>query len=111
FPTKSRSRQLAAGVFGRLPWRNPGFVTFIGIVHLLLMLAFAGAAPQMSGAEQRLFSIPVVMMSIIVLGGTVAFALPPAAGNRRLRHWLLGGGHGVAHLGLGVLGAWAWLNL
>jgi hypothetical protein len=117
YPTKSRSRQLAAGVFGRLPWRNPGFSTLLGTVHLLLMLAFAGAfqrnvgAERMSGAEQRLFTIPVVLMAVVVLGAAVAFAMPPRAGNRRLKHWLLGIGHGAAHLGLGALGAWAWLRL
>jgi hypothetical protein len=111
YPTKSRSRQLAAGIFGRLPWRNPGFVTLLGTVHLLLMLAFAGAAQRVSGAEQRLFTIPVVMMAIIVLGGTIAFAMPPTAGGRQLKHWILGACHGAAQLGLGVLGAWAWLHL
>src|SRR4029453_12888246 len=29
YPEKSVSRRLAAGVFGRLPWRNPGFVSFV----------------------------------------------------------------------------------
>jgi hypothetical protein len=110
FPTKSRSRRLAAGVFGRLPLRNPGFVTFIGILHLLLMLAYAGAAGRLSGADQRLFSIPVVLMSIIVLSSTIGFALPTVAGNRRLKHWLLGVGHGAAHIGLAVLGTWVWLR-
>src|SRR5207237_10458709 len=40
FPTKERSRAFAAGVFGRLPWRHPGFVTLLGVVQTLLMLAF-----------------------------------------------------------------------
>jgi hypothetical protein len=111
FPTKSRSRQLAAGVFGRLPWRNPGFLTVVGTLHLLAMLAFAGAAQRLSGAEQRLFSIPVIVMAVVILGSTVAFAMPPTAGHRRLKHWILGGLHGGAHIGLAVLGAWAWLAL
>jgi hypothetical protein len=111
YPTKSRSRWLAAGVFGRLPWRNPGFATLLGTIHLMLMLAFAGAAGRMSGTEQRLFGIPVVLMAAIVLGSTTAFAMPHVAGRRRLKHWALGIAHGVAHIGLGVLGAWAWLNL
>jgi hypothetical protein len=111
YPTKSRSRQLAAGVFGRLPWRNPGFVSLLGTIQLLLMFAFTGAAQRLSGPEQRLFSIPVVGMAAIVLAITVGFAMPPTAGKRRPRHWALGAGHGVAHLGLGVLGSWAWLAL
>jgi hypothetical protein len=111
YPARSRSRQLAAGVFARLPFRNPGFVTLLGTIHLLLMLAFTGAALRTSGPEQRLFSIPVVGMAAVVLGATVAFAMPPTAGNRRPKHWALGVAHGAAHLGLGVLGTWGWLAL
>jgi hypothetical protein len=111
YPTKASSRRLAAGVFGRLPLRNPGFATLLGTIQLLLMLAFTGAAQRMSGPEQRLFTIPVVLMAVIVLGATIGFAMPPTAGNRRLKHWALGVGHGAAQLGLGVLGAWAWLRL
>jgi hypothetical protein len=111
YPTKSRSRQLAAGVFGRLPRRNPGFTTLLGTIQLLLMLAFTGASQRMSGPEQRLFTIPVVLMALIVLGATIGFSMPPTAGNRRLKHWALGTAHGAAQIGLGVLGAWAWLRL
>jgi hypothetical protein len=35
----------------------------------------------------------------------------PAKGGKLPRHWLFGVGHGLAHAGLGVLGAWAWLHL
>jgi hypothetical protein len=111
FPTKSRSRAFAAGVFGRLPLRNPGFVTLLGTVHLLLMLAFANAAQLASGIEQRLVSIPVALTVVLVLGGTVAFAMPPTAGHRRPRHWTLGFLHGIAQLGLAVLGTFVWLRL
>jgi hypothetical protein len=111
YPSKSRSRQLAAGVFARLPWRNPGFVSLLGTVQLLLMLAFSGAAQRLSSAEERLFSIPVVGIAVIVLGATLAFAMPETAGNRRLKHWFLGLGHGAAQIGLGILGAWVWLRL
>jgi hypothetical protein len=111
FPSKTTSRRLAASVFARLPWCNPGFVSFLGVIHLLLMLAVAGAIPQTSAANQRLFSIPLIVMSVLVLGGNIAFAMPPTAGRRRLKHWILGGVHGAAHIGLGVLGALAWLAL
>jgi hypothetical protein len=110
FPTKSRSRWLATGVFGRLPWHNPGFVAAVGTLHLLTMLAFAGAAQQAPGAEQRLFTIPVILMAVVVLGSTIAFAMPPAAGHRGIRHWTLGILHGAVHIGIGVLGAWVWLS-
>ncbi|MGC9670299.1 metallophosphoesterase family protein [Planosporangium sp. 12N6] len=111
FPTRSRSRQLAAGVFTRLPWRNPGFVSLLGTIHLLLLFAFLGAAQRMSGLEQRLFTIPFVGMVFLVLGATLGFSMPSTAGRRRFRHWALGAGHGAAQLGLGVFGAWAWTRL
>jgi hypothetical protein len=111
FPSKEQSRWLSAGVFGRLPWRNPGFVAAVGTLHLLAMLAFANVIPRGSGAEQRLFSIPVVLMAVVILGSTIGFAMPPTAGHRRLKHWIVGTLHGVAHIGLGVLGAWVWLAL
>ncbi len=111
FPTKSRSRWLATGVFGRLPWHNPGFVAAVGTLHLLAMLAFAGAVQQVSGAEQRLFTIPVILMAVVMLGSTIAFAMPPTAGHRGIRHWILGILHGAMHIGIGVLGAWIWLSL
>jgi hypothetical protein len=111
FPSKERSRLLAGGVFGRLPWRNPGFVAAMGTLHLLAMLAFANVIPRVSGAEQRLFSIPVVLMAVVILGSTIGFAMPPTAGHRRLKHWIMGALHGAAHIGLGVLGAWVWLAL
>jgi hypothetical protein len=111
FPTKKQSQRLSAGVFGRLPWRNPGFVTAVGTLHLLAMLAFANVIPRVSGTEQRLFSIPVVLMAVVILGSTIGFAMPPTAGHRRLKHWILGVLHGAAHIGLAVLGAWLWLAL
>jgi hypothetical protein len=111
FPTRARSRAMAAGVFGRLPWRNPGFLSLLGIVHLLLMLAFVNgfsAARDSSSLELRLVTIPVVLMAVIVLGGNIGFAMPGSGSERRPKHWMLGGMHGVAHLGLGLLGAWLW---
>jgi hypothetical protein len=110
FPTRRRSWWLAAGVFGRLPLRNPGFVAMLGIVHLLLMLAFAGAAQGLSSVEERLFSIPVIIMSVVVLGGFLGLAMPASAANRRLKHWLFGLAHGGVHLGLASVGATVWLR-
>jgi hypothetical protein len=111
FPTRARSRVMAMGVFGRLPWRNPGFLGLLGIVHLLLMLAFVNGfsvARDSSSLELRLVTIPAILMAVIVLGGNIGFAFPGAGGQRRPKHWMLGGTHGVAHLGLGLLGAWLW---
>src|SRR5690606_3292762 len=65
-----------------------------------------------SATEQRLFSIPLAIMLVGILLGAVFFAKPPTAGGgRRIRHWILGLSHGLAHIGLGVLGTWVWLHV
>jgi hypothetical protein len=111
YPTKWRSRWLAAGVFARLPWRNPSFVGLLGIVHVLLMLAFVNAAQRVSGIQERLVTIPLVVTVMLAFGGAVAFAMPPTAGRRKPRHWVLGSSHGLAHLALAAAGTYVWLRL
>lgn len=110
YPTAARSRSLAIGVFGRLPLRNPGFVALLGTMHTLLMLAGASAAQRMSGAAERLVTIPLSVMILLVLGGTILFGMPRTAGERRPRHWLLGLSHGAVQLGLAAAGTWIWLR-
>jgi len=112
YPTRWRSLWLAAGVFVRLPLRNMSFTTVVGVLHVLLMLAFANAMQRIgSGVTQSLVTIPLGFMIMITLGSTVAFAMPTSGGARRIRHWVLGFGHGLAQLGLGYLGAQLWLRL
>ena len=111
YPTRSRSRALSFGVFWRLPWRNPSFLALVGVVQTLTMLAFVNAAEHVSGTEQRLVTIPAAVMIIVNLLGAIFLAMPHAAGHRRPRHWALGITHGLAILGVAVLGTWAWLNL
>jgi hypothetical protein len=111
YPTKAKSRAYAAGVFGRLPWRNPGFVTAIGFLHMLLMGAMVNAAEQLSAPIQRLVTIPLLLMVGIVIGSTLMFAMPATGGRRGVRHRFLGFAHGLAHVGLGAAGTWAWLQL
>jgi hypothetical protein len=111
YPTKWRSRWLAAGIFGRLPWRNPGFVGLLAIVHVLLMLAFANAAQRVSGIQERLVTIPLVLTVLLAFGGAVAFAMPPTAGHRRPRHVMLGSLHGIGHLAIAAAGTYIWLQL
>lgn len=111
YPDRARSRRLAWGVFGRLPWRNPGFVGLLGVVHMLLMLAIAGAASQLTTVEERLLTIPLVAMVLVMLGGAVGLAYIPTGGLKRARHFLAGTVHGVAHLGLGLAGGLLWLEL
>ncbi|MFY1685564.1 metallophosphoesterase family protein [Micromonospora sp. WMMD730] len=112
FPDAARSRRYGWGIFHRLPRRNPGFGTLLGTLHTLLMLAMAGVAANRTGTEQRLFSVPLVIMLGVTLLGAAFFAQPPSAGGKRhVRHWLLGIGHGLAHVALAVAGTWAWLHL
>ncbi|QGN45787.1 metallophosphoesterase family protein [Micromonospora sp. WMMD558] len=112
YPDAARSRRYAWGIFPRLPFRNPGFTTLLGTLHTLLMLAMAGVATNRGGTEQRLFSVPLVAMLLVTLLGAAFFAKPPSSGGKRhVRHWILGVGHGVTHLGLAAAGTWAWLAL
>ncbi|TWJ24483.1 metallophosphoesterase family protein [Micromonospora endolithica] len=112
YPDAARSRRYGWGIFGRLPLRNPGFTTLLGTLHTLLMLAMAGVASHGDGTDQRLFSVPLVVMLLVTLLGAAFFAKPPSAGGKRhARHWILGLLHGAAHVGLAAAGTWAWLAL
>ncbi|BCJ43937.1 hypothetical protein GCM10010168_67400 [Actinoplanes ianthinogenes] len=111
FPEPAESRRLGWGVFHRVPRRNAGFATMLGIIHTLTMLPMAGAARQ-GGSIQRLFSIPLLLMVTLILIGTVLFAKPPGAANaKHARHWILGMSHGLAQIGLAAAGTWVWLRL
>ena len=111
FPDAAASRRMSWGVFRRVPTRNPGFATMLGIIHTLTMLAMAGAISQ-GGNIQRLFSIPLVFMLVVIMGGTILFAQPPSAtAPKHARQWILGVTHGLAQIGLVTLGAWAWIHL
>jgi hypothetical protein len=110
YPSKARSRRYACGVFGRVLARNPSFAALLGALHTLYALALVEQMQHASGAAQRLFTIPVTMMGLVILAGATFFAMPPR-GERRPKHWLFGVGHGLVHVGLGVLGAWAWAGL
>ncbi|MEE6261305.1 metallophosphoesterase family protein [Plantactinospora sonchi] len=113
YPEPAVSRRYGWGIFARLPLRNPGFATLLGILQTMLMLTMAGVAlPRAEANAQRLFSIPLVIMLTVTLLGAAFFAKPPSAsGKRHVRHWLLGLGHGFAHIGLAAVGAWVWLQL
>jgi hypothetical protein len=111
FPAPADSRRMGWGVFRRLPVRNPGFATMLGIVQTLTVLAMAGATSR-GGDVQRLFTIPLVMMLVLILGGAVMFAQPPgASSDRHARHWILGLLHGLAQIALAAGATWVWLRL
>jgi hypothetical protein len=111
YPAAADSRRMSWGVFRRLPLRNPGFSTMLGIVQTLTILAMAGASSR-GGDIQRLFSIPLVMMLLLIIGGAVMFAQPPgASSDRHARHWILGLLHGLAQIALAIGATWVWLRL
>jgi hypothetical protein len=112
YPEATTSRRMGWGIFGRLPTRNKGFATLLGGLHVLLMLAMAGIAAQRTDETGlRLFSIPLMVVVAITLLGAAFFAKPPSeSGKRNVRHWVLGTSHGLLHIGLAVLGTWAWLQ-
>ena len=113
YPDTARSRRYGWGIFSRLPRRNPGFSALLGILHTLLMLSMVGVTDFRSEAsEQRLFSVPLVVMVLVMVLAAALFAKPPSStGKRHARHWILGIGHGLAHVGLAAAGTWAWLAL
>ena len=101
------------GVFRRMPLRNPGFATMLGIIQTLTMLAMAGRGQQRrrrrsSGCSASRWSF----MLLLILTGTVLFAQPPgASSNKHARHWILGLLHGFAQIALAAAGTWVWLQL
>jgi hypothetical protein len=104
YPTKQRSRTLGAGVFGRLPLRNPGFVALLGILHTLLLLA-------LDNADRRILTLPVFLIVAVTFGLTMFFAAGLNSGQRTIKNYLLGIGHALAHLGLAIGGTALWREL
>jgi hypothetical protein len=111
FPDAAVSRRMGWGVFYRVPRRNPGFATMLGIVQTLTMLTMAGSASS-GGVLQRLFSIPLLLMLTLFMTGSILFAQPSTSNeNTYTRHWVLGIVHGFAQIALAAGGAWVWLRL
>ena len=104
YPTRPRSRGLGAGVFGRLPVRNPGFVALLGMLHTLLLLA-------LDNAERRVLTLPVFLMVAATFGLAMFFAAGLTTGRRTVRHYGLGIGHAMAQIALAVGGVTVWREL
>ncbi len=104
YPSKLRSKWLGSGVFGRLPWRNPGFTALLGVLHTMLLLAFQNEAG-------RILTIPIFLMVSIIMAACVFFAVGLTEGQQRFVPFFLGGLHGVAHIFFGVGGWLIWREL
>jgi hypothetical protein len=104
YPSKPRSRALGAGIFLRLPMRNPGFTTLLGIMHTLFLLSLKGKAHQ-------LLSLPAFLMIGLMVAGSLFFAVGLSHGMMRRIPILLGLAHGTAHVLLGYAGYFAWRTL
>jgi hypothetical protein len=87
YPSKAKSLSYAIGIFGRLPWLNKGFVALMSVIALVATVSI------MEGTG------PFVAVAALLLGAGVAFA-HPGQGRRTMRHYVLGGLHGAAQLGL-----------
>jgi len=112
FPSKARSRRYAAGVFGRVPRYNLGFVGLLGGTQTALMLALLALFGHPSGETRRWLELPVGLIGLVILLATVSFATSTTDGTlHRWRRVALGGGHGLTQIGLGILGTWAWSSL
>jgi hypothetical protein len=104
YPTKARSRWLGAGVFTRLPWRNPGFTALLGAVQTMLLLALQNEGDQ-------ILSVPIFLMSALIFVSTIFFSVGLSAGQKRTKPTVLGAIHGIAHIALGVGGWMLWRQL
>src|SRR5262249_30201398 len=111
FPSRPESRRLALGVFWRMPLRNTWFLAFLGLFQTLSMLAFANTFERQPGIEQRLVTIPAVLMAVIDILSLLFLAMPRSAGHRLPNLWILALSQGVAFVALAVLSSWLWVTL
>jgi hypothetical protein len=104
YPTVGRSRRLGWGAFARLPRRNPAFVGLLGLLQTFLMLA-------LRTSHGHWVNVPIAVMALLVVAGTVAFAMPQPLSHGSPRHWVAGVLHAPPHFALGVAGTWVWSQL
>ncbi len=104
YPSAPRSRALGAGVFARLPLRNPGFVALLGLVQTMLLLAI-------DNTKHQVFTFRVGFMIAGIFALTMFFSAGLTASGARFRHYLIGAVHGVTQVGLGIAGLLIWQRL
>jgi hypothetical protein len=104
YPSRMRSRALGTGVFTRMPMRNWGFVILLGFLQTMLLLA-------LDTADRDILTVPSFIMAAAVFGLTLFFAAGLTAGQRGLKHYVLGLSHGAVQILVGVLGLAVWRML
>lgn len=104
YPGRARSHALGSGIFPKLPWRNPGFATMLGVAQTLLLLSLNSKAHQ-------LLSLPAFLMIAIMMVGSIFFAAGLSPGLVRRIPVVLGVAHGAAHIALGYAGYFIWREL
>ncbi len=112
FPTKSQSRRYAFGVFGRVLPNNPGFAGMLGTLQTLLMCAMLGVFEHVGALAERWLELPIALMVILFMAGTILFAKSPTGGKLNgITRIVLGTIHGLVQIGVGVLGTWGLVRL
>lgn len=119
YPWVPDSKRLAWGVW-KLPWRNRGFASVLGLAHLMLLFTLSSGLATLPGATGSLVAAvdhaslwntlaaifrPFAMAVVAVILATAA-AFSKTPGSRR--GYVLGGIHGVAQVALGVGSLMAW---
>ena len=99
YPPRTKSRQLGWGIFGRLPFKHPGFIVLVGLMQTLLMLAILASGDLW-------FTAPIGFAVVAVVAGTYLFAV--LVGRRGRRHQVAALLHAVPHVALGFVGAAVW---
>jgi hypothetical protein len=112
FPTKAQSRRYAAGVFWRAPRYNIGFVAMLGIVQTAFMLSLLGLFEHASELTTKWLVLPIAITGAVILGAGILYANSPTDSRLHVtRRSVLGTVHGIAQIGIGVLGTWGWYRL
>lgn len=104
YPSRMRSRALGTGIFLRLLTHNPSFLSLLGAVQTLLLLA-------LSSAGDEILTMPVFAMLAVTFGLTMFFSVGFTVGPAQTKHYVLGLLHGAVQVGIGALGLAAWRAL
>src|ERR1043166_1880763 len=108
FPTKKTSRGYALGVLWRTPLKNPGFIGLLGTLQTLFMLSLLGIFTDVSAVTRHWLELPVAIIAIAILFGSIAFAKSPGSAHGRFAPYVLGGIHGLIQIALGIGGTKLW---